>query len=677
MYIDVNSGSATNDQVAHGTGQGKARLDDGGGAENDVSHTHPSDINQFTSTMPSPHNHNHNPNWAQDNGQPKWIPFGVLIPENVGSSQPDLGSFPRAAQPHRVTSAGMPPSSGVPGSSRGSLAQSPNNLQLDDTDDLFSEDSQVPSPDLGSPRASFPVVVPSHAASSNTGTPSNAGTPDEIEPSIDLFSLPKIGSTITDDPNLPAFLAHNGVLTINSASGPGNAGRSRALQATVAHVQSLVALRGAGYGGYIRDLDQYERYKKVYKESLKRPTAGQLSDMPQDPDGQQALVKELCEAIANLEGIESGLTRKTRGAGEQPGILDSVGVKCVKEKGPFGLEMLAWEFLRALRDAQTGNLELSSPKDVFKEFGTFMGRFEVLKASLNINKNLVKDALESDQDVNRIVANPEGERSKKNANHTLNKSKAEQLHLIQQAKNRSATAHETTGKRKGGASTDTPTEKRTKLSGAPVVDTTPAQPVLRLQRPQSALQLQHQLPRQPQLVPRPQAAQVLARVHHQPPQQHAKTGAHSQPVGIQPVQPQLQHGNPEQHGEHVDDSGYAGQQGTPPQQGTPRQQRTPEQLHTLQPSDNQPSDNQPRTQTPRALEQLPQHIETRPQSGGAQLEQLGNLAYLENAHQNIIQQVQQSSSPLRQGQQPAATPELAASPNAAVAPGTHDWPWSS
>lgn len=230
------------------------------------------------------------------------------------------------------------------------------------------------------------------------------------------------------------------------------------------------------------------------------------------------------------------------------------------------------------------------------------------------NKNLIKDAVE--HGVNRIVADPAAERLKKNLSANLNRQKAEHIALGMQAKKDSAAALGT--KRPGGPSTDTPTEKRTKLSTgtAPAVQMTPAQPQMGLPQPQLVGQ-QNQFPQQQGMPPLP--------IQHQ-----QNPNALFHPFGMQPAQPQVLFENPEQH-VHVGVRGYDGQYGYP--HGPPQQLGVP-----------QPFENQPQTQNSQELNYFQQ--------------QSGNLQ--------------------QPGDQPAAMPGLIpAAANTITTPGTHDGPQSS
>lgn len=276
--------------------------------------------------MPFPVHHVRNPLWEEGNGQPESVPYDHPSLGVVGPSQPDPGSSFGAAQPRGVPSTGMPPSSGA--------LSSPTHMPINHTFNQIHEN--VSDPSLGSPSAGSPADGPVGSVP-NTGTPSNAGMPGDTDPPLDLLNLQQYQKNLTGDPNLPGVVAHHGV----GAGLP-------SWDATLTLVRALKRENGTHNRGHIKSFEDHERFKLALKHLTKRRNEGHFMDMPQDQDGLQQLAGRLCDAIMNLEGIESGSTRNQHKRNGEKRVLDSVGVKCVKDMGPLQLEMLAWDFMVSL-----------------------------------------------------------------------------------------------------------------------------------------------------------------------------------------------------------------------------------------------------------------------------------------------------------------------------------------
>lgn len=170
----------------------------------------------------------------------------------------------------------------------------------------------------------------------NTGILPNTTTPDDTDTSQHSIS----------GQDLPSIEARTDLRTSIPAFGPGNEDGS--WEATLQQTRKLLRLRGKRYGGHVKSFEDHERFKKARKHLLRKTTVDRSGDMPQEPVGQQELVARLVNAMSNLDGIETRQTRKhpTRRGGTR--IIDSIGVKCVKDMGAFEMEMLAWDFMVSL-----------------------------------------------------------------------------------------------------------------------------------------------------------------------------------------------------------------------------------------------------------------------------------------------------------------------------------------
>ncbi|KAG8170101.1 hypothetical protein KVR01_000846 [Diaporthe batatas] len=589
-----------------------------------------------------PPGHARNPFWdpEQANGQPQWVPFGhPILSAFSQDDEDDSGDFCADTHPRPVSSAGIPPgyaassfNPNVPSNAaRGPLSEYPSN------------------PGLGVPPPSFPAQIPADPAS-NVGTPSNAGMPGDTDPELEY-----LGQRTINQPNVPGIP-------------PPRRGRRPVptREETIGDVQDHLSRKGMYYPRLVWSFADHDRFKQGLRDLAKRQNAvGGLVDMPQDDAALEELARDMCEAIFNLDHIESGATRnhhsKKRGTVE----IDSVGVKCVKEMGPFRAEMLAWDLMCAIRDAQTGNLELpdSGRAAGFAEYDTFMGRFTDLLEVLRVNKNLVREALESEQGLRRIVADPFGERGRKVTNTYLNRKRAEMKVGAAEPGSKRARRVIEEGHFPPYALTwmkPTTTENQPQTrAGQPLAQ--PQRGGASLQQP-AHMQQQGQQPgtAQPrQNQPQIQVGQVMA----QPQQQGggSQQPAHVQQQGQQSGQ-QFGTVQPREIQPKVEDGHFFYE---PQQQGGSHQQlaqQLPQQPVTAQPGTAQPRQNQPQTQVGQVSEQPLQQGGTVQQLAQQQrqqpVRQPGTARPRENQAQQQGGNLQQPAQLQGQqpGQQPAAMP---------------------
>ncbi|KAH8763137.1 hypothetical protein F5883DRAFT_646306 [Diaporthe sp. PMI_573] len=430
-----------------------------------------------------------------------------------------------------------------------------------------------------STRGAQPRRVASTDITPNTEIPSNSGfappfpsfpahVPADLPSDTSVLSYASVPDSIVG-PNIPSLGANTGVHAHGPTSGPGNEDRS--WEATLEQTRKLLGLGGKRYGRHVESFEDHERFKKARKQLLRKKLEDRSGDMPQDPAGQQALIQRLYNAMSNLDGIETSTTRKYSLRNGGTHFIDSIGVKCVKDMNEFEMEMLAWDFLVAVRDAQSGHLELPA-KYRFETYYTFMDRFHGLESCLRANKHLIRSALQSNEWMARIAANPRGERSKKKANDKTNTLKLDQLAAArQQLKKDGAAALGT----KRQASTDTLPEKRPRLStDSDVSMQGQAHPGL-LEQTQ-LLQQQSQLPHD----------QVAIHLHYGGPENHGYSeqfGNPQQVAGPRPSENHLQIENREYLARPQHYDGIPQQQGDnqvpeiPAHHENPQQSQTPQQ----------------------------------------------------------------------------------------------------
>lgn len=261
-----------------------------------------------------------NPDWTPDNGEPQWITYGDLGARGVPRGQRNSRRPTQQAEPRVMSAIEMPPMANpMPESS---FNRSTTDVPVHVPADILPNPG-VPS-DSGGPYS--------------TGTPTNTGILPNIATSDDTISQHSISG-----PDLPGIESRTDLRTSIPAAGPGNEDRS--WEAILLQTRKLLRLRDKRYGGYVKSFEDHERFKKARKHLLRKNTVDRSGDMPKDPAGQQELVARLVNAMANLDGIETRQTRKhpTRQGGTR--IIDSIGVKCVKDLGAFEMEMLAWDFM--------------------------------------------------------------------------------------------------------------------------------------------------------------------------------------------------------------------------------------------------------------------------------------------------------------------------------------------
>lgn len=259
-----------------------------------------------------------NPDWTPDNGQPKWISYADLGPRGAPPGQHNSRRPARDAEPRTISATDMPPMA-----------------------------DPMPTSSFNRSTIDVPIHVPADILP-NPGDPSDSGGPYSPGTPTNTGILPNIATSdgTISDPDLPGIEARTDVRTSIPASGPGTEDQS--WEGTLLQTRKLLRLRSKRYGGYVKSFEDHERFQKARKHLLRKNTVDRSGDMPQDPAGQQELVARLVNAMSNLDGIETRQTRKHPTRHNETRLIDSIGVKCVKDMGAFEMEMLAWDFMVSL-----------------------------------------------------------------------------------------------------------------------------------------------------------------------------------------------------------------------------------------------------------------------------------------------------------------------------------------
>ena len=223
----------------------------------------------------------------------------------------------------------------------------------------------------------------------------------------------------------------------------------------VASVQKSLGTRSRvkTFPGACRGEEDFVRLKALFG-GLKRP---RTANMAADNDGafptesylQQELVKRLFESMVNLDSIidkpaqvkSKGDNRTKEAEGRHhpihpdPAFTYNSRVKGVWELSDFQLEMLAWELLFRIRDAQAGILRLdpwhADDHWQYSHYPNFMARFEACCVALRTSKAIVHNLTEAPYHARSALA-PEAEVKRKRTNNQGNEKKGEQQRLGKQ-----------------------------------------------------------------------------------------------------------------------------------------------------------------------------------------------------------------------------------------------------
>lgn len=251
------------------------------------------------------------------------------------------------AQPGMTPISGGPVNSGVP-----SNAGIPRNGG-------FPSNIHVPF-NAGGPSNSR--VPPSTGVPMNTGMPNNNGAIQGRISNPNMSSVPVNthvhahgqrqyiqGQPSVRQPTAPSQMraqtgnANGRSTTGRPASRPVN--YAAQLEADMAEVKSLQNSNEKTGHGLIKSFEHQKRLENAEKRMRRRGGPDLSGDMPPDDAGRGVLADRLCDAITNLENIESRETRVNQSKRGDNKTMDSAGVKCVKDKKGYEIANLAWKFM--------------------------------------------------------------------------------------------------------------------------------------------------------------------------------------------------------------------------------------------------------------------------------------------------------------------------------------------
>lgn len=206
---------------------------------------------------------------------------------------------------------------------------------------------------------------------------------------------------------------------------------------------------GGQYRGRIKSYAEHLKIKEAYLD-LKNKTPGSMQGFPEDDAGQQELVHELWDAITDVSAVAHGTralptpgVRKRKwsqpaGDDDQDGdeanaaeanaagpvLVDSVAVSHVKGLLSIEKEILCWDLLHAIMEAQLGLGSIPSwwagaKRSKPNEYATFRARFDCVLAAIKKDKNVVKNLTAVDF-TKRLAADPQLETRQMEYNLGLN-----------------------------------------------------------------------------------------------------------------------------------------------------------------------------------------------------------------------------------------------------------------
>ncbi|KAK2599665.1 hypothetical protein N8I77_011399 [Diaporthe amygdali] len=182
-----------------------------------------------------------------------------------------------------------------------------------------------------------------------------------------------------------------------------------------AEMRVLLNQRGNQYSGRIRSLEELKDFEEVQKLVHLLQVRDLSAGFPLTEDAYMRHSRELFDAMKDLVDIHDKVGNMAATV-ESDG--DSLAVKFVKSKSPIEVEIMAGKMMRAMLKAQRGQLHL--PRFKFQYYSNFTLRFRAVVAAVQFSKLLVRSAFDSDEWVERIVANPKVEMEQKIKNKNIN-----------------------------------------------------------------------------------------------------------------------------------------------------------------------------------------------------------------------------------------------------------------
>ncbi|KAJ9142963.1 hypothetical protein NKR23_g6850 [Pleurostoma richardsiae] len=225
---------------------------------------------------------------------------------------------------------------------------------------------------------------------------------------------------------------------------PGSVARPQGTQWYPA-VQSWVEDKTLEFRGYIAYSEDVADVKTIYttlNNGSGRTQVPPCTDIPQTNEEKRKLVYRLFVAIRDTDDVID--TRRAVQSRDERGkpitgqwdFEDSCSVGRVKKMSSFEIELLAWELLEAIIEAQQGYVGFSPwAKDwKYERYDTFSERFNAVLREVKISKSLLIGMCDVPW-LNRIAAAPFDEVSKKVSNGISNGEKNNDLMAYRQMKN--------------------------------------------------------------------------------------------------------------------------------------------------------------------------------------------------------------------------------------------------
>lgn len=297
-------------------------------------------------TMPAPFKMRRNPYWTAENDQPEFIPYGPRDENHGGQGQantvphatpnprshpmPNMPRHPQGIQHHQMPSAVGPapttqprpaPYAG-PASNAGGLVHN---------DGPYNTTGAFP----GNENVSRAGGSPNYGVPTDTGGYTHGQMqPMHAQPSGPQPVAQTQTNTQTGDPD---------TRSITGDPAPTPLDDEARIQALIPEVKRALRSSRKGNPCSIKNLNDLRLNEMAEKLSRRRGGPDLCGDMPQDEATQQQYAGRLFNAMINIEGIESRVTR-TNSSKRDDRPVDSVGVKCVKERNGRKFELVAWKF---------------------------------------------------------------------------------------------------------------------------------------------------------------------------------------------------------------------------------------------------------------------------------------------------------------------------------------------
>lgn len=181
---------------------------------------------------------------------------------------------------------------------------------------------------------------------------------------------------------------------------------------------------GFQYKPYVFSESDFQMKMAAYLALNDRETpVDSLDDFPTDPEAQRYLVRQIVEAMLNMD-------KET--------LIDpqaKLPLARIKRLSPFELDLMAWKVLIETRDAHRGTISLPSwgKEWPWEEFSSFSERLKAVRSSLYHCKAMVS-SLFDEVFAKRLPLNPTAELARKNSNKRLNGKRKQYLELAKVAK---------------------------------------------------------------------------------------------------------------------------------------------------------------------------------------------------------------------------------------------------